>query len=114
MRRVVAHPKLFSDHLGHPLARPHIPSKTVRRCSLDQKFGQPGALFCAQARSRPGSDPTPQALHALFTPSLEPLAYGSLAHTQSVSYLLLIPSLLFEFPGSKTSSFAPVSSLFRK
>src|SRR5919205_3547970 len=28
--------------------------------------------------------------------------------------LLLVPSLLFEFPGSKTSSFVPIGSLFRK
>src|SRR5215208_1527059 len=114
MRRVVAHTEFFAYHFGHPLTRPYVSSKTVRRCSSDQKLGQSGALFFADAGRRPGSDPAPQALDALFTPPLHPLAYGSLAHAQSLGYLLLVPPLSFEFPGPKTPSFTPVASLFRK
>src|SRR5215208_3606335 len=114
VRGVVDDAELFADDLGYPLARPYVSSKTVRWCSLGQKLGQSGTFFLTQAGRRPGSDPTPQALDTFFTPPLHPLAYGSLAHAQSVGYFLLLPPLSLEFPGPKTPSFTPVASLFRK
>jgi hypothetical protein len=110
---VLENTKLFSDHLGHPLTRPYISSKTVRWCSLGQKLGQFGLLFLAQARWRSGSNPTLQALHTAFASPLHPLAYGSFGDAQSIGYLLLVPSsLFFEFPGPEPAAFAPITSLF--
>ena len=55
MRRMVAHPKLSSDHFGYPRARPYLSPKTVRLGSPLQKLGHLGALLLAQARWRSGS-----------------------------------------------------------
>src|SRR5829696_4704007 len=49
--RMVADSKLPSDHLCHPLARPHVCSKAVGLGSPFQKLGHLGALLLAQARS---------------------------------------------------------------
>src|SRR5215216_174933 len=109
---VVGNTKLFSDHLRYPLARPYISSKTVRRCPLGQKFGQFGLLLLAQARRRPGSNPALQALYTAFAPPLHPLTYSSFSDPQSIGYLLLVPSLFFEFPSPESPAFAPITSLF--
>src|SRR5215207_1802698 len=47
MRWVVANAKLFSDHLGHPLARPHFTSKSMDRSSLGYQSFQLFPLFLA-------------------------------------------------------------------
>ena len=75
--RMIADPKLPSDHLSHSLTRPYISSKPVRLSSLRQKLTQPRSLIFTQtwrcARRRLVS----QAFHALFSGTLHPLAYGS-------------------------------------
>src|SRR5215207_255744 len=48
--RMVAYPKLSSDHYSHSLARPYIPSKAVSLGSPLQKLGQFRPLLLAQAR----------------------------------------------------------------
>src|SRR4029453_18139481 len=114
MSRMVADPKLFADHFGHPLTGPHISPKAVSLGSLLQKLGHLGALLLAEAGpcSRGGA-----GLLSLYSPlvrasPLHPLAYRSLADAQGLGYALLGPSLLLEFEGSQTPSFAPVGGLF--
>jgi hypothetical protein len=45
--RMVADPKLPSDHYGHSLTRPSFSPKAVSLGSLCQKLGYPGALIFA-------------------------------------------------------------------
>jgi hypothetical protein len=80
VRRVVDNPKLLSDHFSHPLARPHIPPKTVRFGSSCQKLGQFGALLLAEEGveglclkpSTPSS--LARFIHWLTAPSVTPRA----------------------------------------
>src|SRR5215217_860447 len=82
--RMIADPKLPSDHLSHSLTRPYISSKPVRLSSLRQKLRQPRSLIFTQtwrcARRRLVS----QAFHALFSGTLHPLAYGSFGDPRSI------------------------------
>lgn len=55
MCRMVADPKLSSDHFGYPRTRPYLSPETVCLGSPLQKLGHFGALLLAQARWRSGS-----------------------------------------------------------
>jgi|SRR5215203_6003360 hypothetical protein len=82
--RMIADPKLPSDHYSHSLTRPYICSKPVRLSSLSQKLRQPRSLIftqtwrCARRRLLCLKACTPFSLarfiHWLSAPSLTPRA----------------------------------------
>src|SRR5215217_6343431 len=85
--RMIADPKLPSDHLSHSLTRPYISSKPVRLSALSQKLRQPPrSLIFTKTRRRARRRLVPQAFRTLFSGTLHPLAYGSFANPQSVGY----------------------------
>ncbi len=100
MSRMVADSELFSDHLSYPFTCPHLSSKTMRWCSLDQQFRQSGAFFLAQAGWCSGRRRASQAFYSLLFGTLHPLAYGPFRNSQSVGYLRLFPTPLFELEGA--------------
>jgi hypothetical protein len=100
MSRMVADPELFADRYSHPLARPYIPSKTMRLGSLCQKPGQSSSLVLAEARYRSGRGLVSQAFHSFLSGTPHPLAYGPFGYPQSIRYLRLFPALLFELIGA--------------
>src|SRR5437667_9263793 len=42
-----------------------------------------------------------------FSPSFEPLTHCPFTHSRCSRYILLLPALLFELPGSHSSFFSP-------
>src|SRR4051794_23980404 len=99
--RMVADSKLFSDHLSYPLTCPHLSSKTMRWCSLSQKSRQFGAIFLAQTGWCSGRRRVClQAFHSLLFGALHPLTYGPFRNPQSIGYLRLFPTPLFELEGA--------------
>jgi hypothetical protein len=68
VRRVVAHPELSSNHLGYPLAGPHLLSEFVRWGSLGQRSFQL-LPWCSLKR---GSVPGEVRFLKLFTPPSRP------------------------------------------
>jgi hypothetical protein len=82
--RMIADPKLPSDHYSHSLTRPYISSKPVRLSSLSQKLRQPRSLIftqtwrCARRRLVSQGLHAPSSLarfiHWLTAPSVTPKA----------------------------------------
>src|SRR5215211_6039982 len=92
--RMIADPKLPSDHHSHSLTRPYISSKPVRLSSLSQKLRQPRSLNFTQTRRSARRRLVSQGLHALFSGTLHPLANRSFTNPQSVGYVRLFPAPL--------------------
>src|SRR4051812_3282559 len=109
---MIAHPKLFTDHYSHPLARPRFSPKAVSLGSPLQELGYPGALLLAQARRGSRGGVALKRLNSSLPSPPPSLAYRSLAHAQGVGYPLLGPAFSFEFEGSKAPSLAPVGGFF--
>ena len=101
VRWVVYDAELFSDHLGHPLARPHLTPKTVRLGTSGQQLGQPRPLLWSKSRNSSRCLPAAERLDAtaLFA-STQPLADRSLSNPQCCGYLMLFPTLLVQFPSA--------------
>src|SRR6266516_7450409 len=49
-----------------------------------------------------------EGLYASFSPSFEPLTHRPFTDSQCYGYILLLPALLFQLPGSHTSFFSPI------
>src|SRR5215204_3604647 len=92
--RIVADPKLPSDHYSHSLTGPYISSKPVRLSSLSQKLRQPRSLIFTQTRRCARRRLVSQVFHTLFSGTLHPLAYGPFTNPQSGGYLRLFPASL--------------------
>ncbi len=55
-----------------------------------------------------------QAFHTSFLSSLDPLADGPFGNTQGLDDILLLPSLLVQFPGLEPAVLPPIGDLTRK
>jgi hypothetical protein len=94
MSRMIADPKLPSDHYSHPLTRPRFSPKAMSLGSLCQKLGYPGALIFTQAGCRSRWRVVSQAFHSLLSGALHPLTYGPFSYPESLGYMFLFPALL--------------------
>src|SRR5215204_6097538 len=99
--RMIADPKLPSDHYSHSLSRPYISSKPVRLSSLSQKLIQRRSLIFTQTRRCARRRLVSQGFHAPFSGTLHPLAYGSFANPRAWAICVCFQPRSFSSKGRK-------------
>lgn len=115
MSLVVTDAEGLLDHPGYSRSRPYLSVKPVVLCSLGEQTGDPGKLCFGQPRGRTGRRMMAKGLDpAAFPGSPHPLAHRSLAHTQGLADIVLLPALLLQFPGTEATTFLPVFRFDRR
>jgi hypothetical protein len=108
MGRMIAHAKLALDHLGHSRGGPDLPAEAERFGSLCQQSWQLRSLLFGQFWRSSWRRLMTQRFWTLGLALGDPLANGSLRHSQGLRDLFLWPSLLMQFPGAQPSAFTSI------
>ena len=108
MGRMIADAKGAPDDLGHALGRPDLAAIAVGFGSWCQQAGQVRQLLGGQLGRRAWWRMATQRLHAAFTGAPHPLADRAFGDAQRRGDVLLLPALLFQFPGPSSSAFEPI------
>jgi hypothetical protein len=111
MGRMIPHPELPLDHLGHARGSPDLPAESERFSSPGQQLRQLGQLLWSQLRRGARRWVMAQSCWATGFATAYPLAHRSFGNSQGGSNVFLFPSLFVQLRGAQASSFAPV---FRK
>jgi hypothetical protein len=96
---------------GHSGLGPHISRATQGLGSLGQELQELVPLCRRQAGRYSWGWLVEQTFNPSFSTTLQPLVNGSLAYSQSLSDIPLLPTSLVEFPGPQAATFPPIGSL---
>jgi hypothetical protein len=105
---MVGHPKLPFNDLSHASARPHVTNEAEGRGATREQGRQLSSLLNTETYWGTWRCAGAQSLDALGPRPGQPLADGTVSHTEGFGNLVLFPALLLEFPGAQASCFAPV------
>ncbi len=108
MVRVIGDADLTLDDLGDAGAGPDITEETEGRSAARQERRQFSQLVGSEAGGSARRGAGAQSLHSTDVRTFEPLANGTLSDTEGFGNLVLLPTLLMEFPGTETTAFAPI------
>ncbi len=108
MSRMVADAEDLFDHCRYPSGGPKVAAEPVMLGAFGQDSRDLLLLLGAQSRPRAGGRMAAQRLDASFPRRFHPLAHRPTSHAEGSSYLLLLPALLLQFPGSEPPTFSPI------
>ena len=104
MRRMVADAEDLFDHSRYSGGGPKLSAKCVVLGAFGQDTGDLLLLLWAQSRPRARGRMAAQRLDASFPRRFHPLAHRPGSHAEGSSYVLLLPTLLLQFPGSEPAT----------
>ena len=108
MGRVIAYAEGVVDEVGDPLGCPDLASIAIRLSPWSEERRQLRHLVDRQFQGRSRRFLSPQRLHASLTRTAHPLAHRSWSDSERSGNVLLFPAQVFQFPGTSSSSFAPL------
>jgi hypothetical protein len=104
---MVSHPKRAPDDFGDALAGPPIPAEAEGRRPLAQEDGNLRLLGGRETRWATGPRTLLQRCGTVAADLRQPLAHGSLAHTERSGDRSLSPAQLEQLPGPLPPAFPP-------
>jgi hypothetical protein len=109
---MIAHAELLFDRFGQSPAIPDLPVKSIGWRPFRQHSGDLCLLLCPQARRGSFRRMRFEGFLPSFSPTFHPLTDGSLRYSQRLRDVFLLPSHLFEFPGTFAPLFSPIGFLW--
>lgn len=111
MGRMIADGELVVDEFSNTRRGPDFTAKAEGRRPLREQRQELVALIRREARRRPRRRVVTQCLGATGSDPFEPLADRALGHTEGLSDVCLVPTLLMQFPSTQATAFAVVAGL---
>jgi hypothetical protein len=112
MITMILHAEGPSDHLGSTPCSPDVSAEAIRLGPFREKLRYLCFLLLCQARLHSVRRMRVKRLHSLLSPSFEPLADRSFAHSQGGCDIFLFPPLFFQAPSAFAPFFSPIGFLW--